>query len=90
MSAEQKFQEIQLDIRLEGDSLEIREQVLKGRRLNFTAVHPDRKIKYICHGRVKGRKITGKLQIVGNNTETVTNWTATTIKSKPPISSILE
>jgi len=90
MSAEQKFQEIQLEIRLEGDSLEVREQVLKGRRLNFTAVHPDRNIKYICHGKVKARKITGKLQIIGNNTETVKNWTATAIKSKQQTSSILD
>ncbi len=83
MTAEQKFQEINLDILLEGDSLEVKEQVLKGRRLNFTAVNPDRDVKYLCHGEVRGRKITGKLQVIANNTETVKNWTATAIKSKP-------
>jgi len=90
MSVDQKFQEIELDMHTEGDSLEVKEQVLKGKRLNFTAIHPDSDLKYVYHGEVKQGEIKGKVQIIGKNTETIENWSASLARSKLPSSGILQ
>lgn len=77
MLAKQEFQETRLDINVEGDSLEVKDHALSGKQLNFIAVYPDSSLKYIYHGRIKGDEIKGKVQIIGNNTESIENWSAT-------------
>ncbi|MGM0529856.1 MAG: SAM-dependent methyltransferase [Bacteroidota bacterium] len=77
MSAEQEFQETRLELYTENDTLEVRDHALAGKRVNFTAVHPDSSLKYVYHGQVKGEEITGKVQIIENETEYIENWSAT-------------
>ncbi|MFW5944462.1 MAG: SAM-dependent methyltransferase [Bacteroidota bacterium] len=76
MTAEQEFQQLDIDIRAEGESLKVKEQMLQGKQLNFTAVHPDSNLKYVYHGEVEGETISGKVQIIDGSNETITNWSA--------------
>jgi SAM-dependent methyltransferase len=76
MLVEQQFQEISLELLANKDTLKVKDQVLKGNKLNFTAIHPDSGNKYLFHGEVKGKKITGKVQIIDKNSETIENWSA--------------
>lgn len=76
MTVEQDFQEIQPEVRAGGVSLNIKDKVLKGDRISFTAVNSDSNNFYVYNGEVKGKVIRGKVQIRTGNNKTIENWSA--------------
>ncbi|MGM0532652.1 MAG: SAM-dependent methyltransferase [Bacteroidota bacterium] len=75
MTAEQKFQEIDLTIHAGNVELQIEKSGLTGKRIAFTAVNPSTDTKYVYNGRVEERQIMGKVQIRDKN-KSIENWTA--------------
>lgn len=76
MTVEQDFQEIQPEIRTEDVSLNIKDKVLKGDRISFTAINPDSGMYYVYNGEVNGKMIMGKVQIRSGDNKTIKNWSA--------------
>lgn len=76
MSVEQNFQKINLDVTLGLISLIIKSKDLVGDRLSFTAFDPENGVNYVFNGKIKGKYLTGKVQISGKNNKSIKNWTA--------------
>lgn len=77
MVVDQKFQKIDPYILADKDTLSVENKLLKGDRLNFTAVDPEDATHYVFHGHIKENQIKGKVQIRSDNKDTVKNWAAT-------------
>lgn len=76
MTIDQKFQEIEPEIKTGNHSLTIKDKVLRGDRISLTAVDPDKGTYYVYNGQVDGNMIIGKVQIRSSNKKTVENWSA--------------
>ena len=76
MNVTQTFQEIETEISSGNTSLTIKDKVLRGDRISFTAVNPDSGMYYVYNGEVNGNMIMGKVQIRTGNNKTVENWSA--------------
>ncbi len=77
MTAGQDFQKARIDLSSGNRSLTVRNPLLKGDRLSFSASDNQNGIRYIFSGRVDGNRITGTTQIRSGNRRTVENWSAT-------------
>jgi SAM-dependent methyltransferase len=76
LTANQEFQEVQLQLKSGNSPLVVENARLKGDRISFAAVNPSGSEKYIYSGRVEGNSIIGAVQIRKSNNSTVENWTA--------------
>lgn len=76
MEVEQSFQEINPQITEDGNKLNIKRQVLKGKRISITAVNPGNGIHYVFNGRINEDEITGKAQVRGTSSDLIKNWSA--------------
>jgi SAM-dependent methyltransferase len=76
MSAEQKFQEIDLNVKKGNKKLMIKNSSLTGERIAFTAVDNDTGTKYVYNGRVNEGRIKGKVQIRNEQESVLENWSA--------------
>lgn len=76
MTIDQKFQEIDPEIKTENQSLTIKDKVLRGDRISLTAVDSDKGTYYVYNGQVDGNMIVGKVQVRSNSKKTVENWSA--------------
>ena len=76
MSAEQKFQEIDLSVKKGNKKLMVKNSSLTGKRIAFTAVDNDTGTKYVYNGRVNEGRIKGKVQIRNKQENVLENWSA--------------
>ncbi len=76
MTVDQKFQEIDLEIQAGNNTLTVKDKVLRGDRISFTAVDSDTGIYYLYNGEINAKMIMGKVQIRSSNKKTVENWSA--------------
>jgi SAM-dependent methyltransferase len=76
MKADQHFQKINLTLHTGNDSYRIERSELSGKRIGFTVVNPQNGNRYVYNGRVDGDEIMGKVQIHGNHSKTIKNWSA--------------
>lgn len=77
MAAKQEFQKINLRV-LNGDNtLAVRDPVLNGERISFSARDSATGIQYVFSGRIEGNLITGLAQVRNGESGTVVPWSAT-------------
>lgn len=76
MTANQEFQEIDLQIKDGNNLLPVTNNLLKGDRISFTAASPSSGEKYVYSGRIEGNQITGIVQIHRKNESIIKNWNA--------------
>ena len=76
MNASQEFQKIDIDVNSGNSSLVVRDQLLVGDRISFSALNRNNGHRYLFSGRVDGSTITGTTQIRRGNSRTIENWTA--------------
>ena len=74
LSAGQQYQELDLNLNQNGQSLEISDPVLRGKRIGFIA--EDGEQRYIFSGRVEGDTIMGTAQIHDGDNSKVIPWEA--------------
>jgi SAM-dependent methyltransferase len=76
MNVKQTFQKIEPEITEGNSTLTIKDKVLRGDRISFTAVNSDNGTYYVYNGEVDGNMIMGKVQIRTDNNKTIENWSA--------------
>ena len=76
MTANQEFQEINLQMKDGNNLLPVANNLLKGDRISFSAENPSSGEKYIYSGRIEGKQITGVVQIRRKNESTIKDWNA--------------
>ncbi len=76
LTANQEFQEIDLQMKDGNNLLPVTKNLLKGDRISFTASNPSSNEKYIYSGRIDGKQITGIIQIHRKNESTIKDWNA--------------
>lgn len=76
MTANQEFQEIELQMKDGNNLLPVTNSLLKGDRISFTAANPSSGEKYIYSGRIEGKQITGIIQIHRKNESAIKDWNA--------------
>ncbi len=76
MSAEQKYQEIQLTVKKGNRKLMVNNSSLTGERISFTAVDTNTGTEYVYNGRVNEGRIEGKVQVRSKNERVIENWSA--------------
>jgi hypothetical protein len=76
LTANQEFQEIDLQMKDGNNLLPVTKNLLKGDRISFTASNPSSNEKYIYSGRIDGKQITGIVQIHRKNESTIKDWNA--------------
>lgn len=76
MTVEQDLQKIKPRIVTGGDTLSIKSKVLKGDRINLTALAPGDSTRYVFNGHIEDNQIKGKVQIHNTTTNVIKNWSA--------------
>ncbi len=74
LQVEQIFQTVKLELTRDGDTIEVEDSVLQGRRFRFKANTSD--TDYIFNGRVDSDNIKGMLQVHGDDKSNVELWDA--------------
>ncbi len=77
MNVDQKFQEVELDLKSGNSSLNVEESRLSGNRISFRAENPSNGDKLNFSGRIEGNTIDGIVQIHNGEKSLVEKWTAT-------------
>ncbi|MFO7979004.1 MAG: class I SAM-dependent methyltransferase, partial [Bacteroidales bacterium] len=77
MNAGQEFQKIHLELQNGSNTLAVRDPVLHGERICFTARNSANGNHYVFNGRVEGNIITGTAQIRNGESGTIVPWSAT-------------
>lgn len=75
MKVDQSYQEIDVQLKRGGKSLQISNADIEGRRLQFEALTDD-DTRYVFNGRVKGNSIKGYIQKHTKNKPVIENWDA--------------
>ena len=76
MTIQQKYQELVVNLSLEGQSLQVTAAHLIGNRLLINANQPESGIKYLLNGTLVNETIIGFLHTRQNSLHTVISWTA--------------
>jgi len=76
MIVDQKFQEIEPEVLVDGKTLEVKNSSLSGKKISFTVLDNFRLKKFAFIGKVEGNEIKGIVNIHDRNGETVENWKA--------------
>ena len=76
MTANQEFQEIDLQLKDGNNLLPVTNNLLKGDRISFTATNSTSGEKYIYSGRIEGNQIIGIVQIHQKNESAIKDWNA--------------
>ena len=76
MKVKQKFQEIDLEVLVDGAISEVDDNKLSGKKISFTVHDKSNQKKYTFNGQVEGNVITGVVRIHDNNGEIVADWKA--------------
>lgn len=76
MSVHQQYQEIEVELSAGRQPLTTEDATLNGDRITLVMVNPDNGKRYICNGQVDGKSIAGTVQIHGENSRHIENWTA--------------
>lgn len=77
MNARQEFQKIHLELQSGSNTLAVRDPLLHGERICFTARNSSNGNHYVFNGRVEGNIITGTAQIRNGESGTIVPWSAT-------------
>ena len=76
MRVEQKYQNIKINLTCGNEKLEVKNPVLIGDRISFSAYDKVKKIDYVFSGTVEGNDISGIVQIRTKKGDKVENWSA--------------
>jgi SAM-dependent methyltransferase len=77
MNANQEFQEVEIHLKSGDTAMNVKNVLLKGDKLSFSAENPGSGINYIFNGRIDAGKISGTVQIRDSENTSVKNWDAT-------------
>jgi SAM-dependent methyltransferase len=77
MDVAQEFQKVKIDLKSEGTSLTVNNSSLSGDKIWFTADHPSNETRYVFHGQVSDKNISGTVQIRNGESSSIETWTAT-------------
>lgn len=77
MSAQQEFQEIDVNLQAGNQTLTTEETTLSGERISLIIHNGNSGKRYIYSGIIDGDRITGTVQVHDNNTQHIEEWTAT-------------
>ncbi|MFP4620477.1 MAG: class I SAM-dependent methyltransferase [Bacteroidales bacterium] len=76
MHVNQKFQKIYPKINMDGITLRVENNLLKGERITLSTLNPSNNNRYVFNGRVEDDKIIGTVQIRKENNNTIEDWSA--------------
>ena len=74
MTVSQEFQKLKLTVLLEKTALNIESSLLSGKRISFTATHPETRKRYVFSGQVSHDEISGIVQVHSGKNKFIEKW----------------